>query len=123
MKITDIITVEKPLSRKSGLFNKWIARLPGNNRFYGASQDEVLEKAVEFITVSLKGDYLPCVISHNGYYALVWREPCGLEQWGYSIKPLGENPTHMVTCGFSQRQEAIDAATRHLHDCFSEEKV
>src|SRR6266852_321478 len=84
MKLTDYITVVPPMKHFRQF---WTAKL-GEIEATGSDREEATSTLFIDIKTILSGDYIPVMIFHLGYVALVWRELAG---WSYTIRRCGES--------------------------------
>jgi hypothetical protein len=113
MKMSDVFGYRKPLNRK-GLYSQWTVTC-GDVSAVNASKEEAEKDVLCTLQVVLTGDYKPVIVWKQPYYAICYRTV--VSGWCYCIRAVGENVNNGGwTSGFSDKQECIDYATRHLAD-------
>ena len=107
MKFTDVVTYIPPMKRWRPF---WTAKI-GETEFTGKDREEATTALFTNIKTILSGDYIPTMIFHHGYVALVWRELSG---WSYTIRKATESGPVMSNIHCIGAKEPTEAHAR-LH--------
>lgn len=106
------ITYTKPQGKFRPL---WTARI-GDVECTGKTKEEATDALFAKVRKSIAGSYMPTILSHCGYIALIYRE---LDCWFYHIREASKSgavTSNLHAIGGGTRQETERAARRHLAD-------
>jgi hypothetical protein len=106
MKLTDYITYTEPMKRFREF---WTANI-GQTQGTGPTREDATKNLFDIVKKSLNGNFIPAMIFHHGYVALIWREG---QHWYYTIRKVDESGPVMSNIHCIGDRQATEMYARH----------